>query len=62
LRAQWIFRCSTDELVCTGEAAHRRALERHSIDVEIEKLIALFHHYGVSLACYGGNVRAEGSI
>jgi len=37
-------------------------LERHSIDVEIEKLIALFHHYGVSLACYGGNVRAEGSI
>lgn len=42
--------CSSDELARMGEAAHRRALERHSIDVEIAKLITLFHRYGVSPA------------
>ena len=42
--------CPPDELARMGEAAHRRALERHSIDVESAKLIALFRRYGVSPA------------
>lgn len=42
--------CSPEELARMGEAAHRRALERHSIDVEVVKLIALFQRYVVSPA------------
>ena len=45
-----LLNCSSDELARMGEAAHRRALERHSIDVEIAKLITLFRRYGVSPA------------
>jgi len=48
--------CSPDELARMGEAAHRRALERHSIDVEVAKLIALFHRYGASPAGQDGIV------
>lgn len=39
--------CPTDELARMGEAARRRALERHSIDVEVAKLGALFRRCGV---------------
>jgi glycosyltransferase involved in cell wall biosynthesis len=39
--------CSPADLARMGEAARRRALERHSIDVECAKLVALFRRYGV---------------
>ena len=42
--------CSSGELARIGEAAHRRVLERHSIDVEAGKLIALFGQYGATPA------------
>ena len=45
-------RCPVAELVRMGEAAHRRVLERHSIDVEAGKLIALFQRYQPG---YGGS-------
>jgi glycosyltransferase involved in cell wall biosynthesis len=37
------------ELRAMGEAAHRRALERHSIDTEAAKLAALFHAAAASV-------------
>jgi len=42
-----VLSCPTEELARMGDAAHRRALERHSIDVEARKLSELFHQYGV---------------
>jgi glycosyltransferase involved in cell wall biosynthesis len=37
------------DLRAMGEAAHRRALERHSIDTEVGKLAALFHAAAASV-------------
>lgn len=42
--------CPDGELARMGEAAYRRVLERHSIDVEARKLITLFRQYGVGPA------------
>jgi len=42
--------CSSEQLARMGEAAHRRVLERHSIDVEAAKLIALFAQCGAGAA------------
>lgn len=39
--------CSESELARLGDAARRRALERHSIEVESAKLAALFRRYRV---------------
>ena len=35
-------KCPVEELARMGEAAYRRVLERHSIDVEAGKLVTLF--------------------
>jgi colanic acid/amylovoran biosynthesis glycosyltransferase len=31
------------QLACMGEAAHKRVLERHSVDIEAGKIVELFH-------------------
>ena len=41
-------KCPVQELARMGEAAYRRVLERHSIDVEAAKLAALFRRYQVN--------------
>ncbi len=43
----WLAR-TTDELRAMGEDAHRRALQRHSVDVEAAKLAELFRNAGRS--------------
>jgi colanic acid/amylovoran biosynthesis glycosyltransferase len=47
---EYFLTCPGDELARMGEAARRRAIERHSIDVEGKKLKTMFLRYGVSVA------------